>query len=124
VQRLFSTFPNAWPGAGLLLLRLIAGIPLIVGAAERLTVPAQAGPVAGHLAAAVAGLCLVIGLMTPMAGAADLVIQLWTMWATSGGDHVAVVAGALAACVIMLGPGAWSIDARRFGRKRINIPVR
>jgi hypothetical protein len=29
VQRLFSMFPNSWPGAGLLLLRLVSGGLLI-----------------------------------------------------------------------------------------------
>ena len=30
--------------------------------------------------------------------------------------------GALGAALAMLGPGAWSVDARLFGRKRIQIP--
>jgi putative oxidoreductase len=29
--------------------------------------------------------------------------------------------GALGAALAMLGPGAWSVDARLFGRKRIEI---
>ena len=35
------------------------------------------------------------------------------------GTHVFL--GLLAASVAMLGPGAWSIDARLFGRKRFEI---
>jgi putative oxidoreductase len=30
----------------------------------------------------------------------------------------------LGAALAMLGPGAWSVDARLFGRKRIRIPLR
>jgi uncharacterized membrane protein YphA (DoxX/SURF4 family) len=32
--------------------------------------------------------------------------------------------GTLGVALAMLGPGAWSVDARRFGRKRIQIPQR
>ncbi len=30
--------------------------------------------------------------------------------------------GVLGAVLAMVGPGAWSIDARLFGRKRIDMP--
>jgi putative oxidoreductase len=30
----------------------------------------------------------------------------------------------MGAALAMLGPGAWSVDARLFGRKRIHIPQR
>ena len=35
-----------------------------------------------------------------------------------------ILLGALGAALAMLGPGAWSVDARLFGRKRIQIPQR
>jgi hypothetical protein len=35
-----------------------------------------------------------------------------------------ITPGAVAAALAMLGPGACSIDARLFGRKRIEIPLR
>src|SRR4029078_9423105 len=71
VQRLFSTFPDGWPGLGLLLLRTGAAIVLIIqgagcflydGAATRGTWEAGA-------AAGLSGSLLLIGLMTPVAGA-------------------------------------------------------
>jgi hypothetical protein len=34
-------------------------------------------------------------------------------------QFVAVIATALGVALAMLGPGAWSLDARAFGRKRI-----
>jgi len=36
LQRLFSTFPDGWPGLGLALFRLGAGIPLIYCAITRM----------------------------------------------------------------------------------------
>jgi hypothetical protein len=35
-----------------------------------------------------------------------------------------ILLGALGAALAMLGPGAWSFDAHRYGRKRIQIPQR
>jgi uncharacterized membrane protein YphA (DoxX/SURF4 family) len=35
-----------------------------------------------------------------------------------------ILLGALGIALAMLGPGAWSVDARLFGRKRIQIPLR
>ena len=35
-----------------------------------------------------------------------------------------MLVGALGVVLAMLGPGAWSLDARLFGRKRIQIPQR
>ena len=33
-----------------------------------------------------------------------------------------IVLAALGVALAMIGPGAWSVDARLFGRKRIRIP--
>jgi uncharacterized membrane protein YphA (DoxX/SURF4 family) len=38
-----------------------------------------------------------------------------------GDTWIHVFLAAIAASMAMLGPGAWSIDARLFGRKRIDI---
>jgi putative oxidoreductase len=35
---------------------------------------------------------------------------------------IPVILAALGAALAMVGPGAWSVDARLFGRKRIDIP--
>jgi hypothetical protein len=40
----------------------------------------------------------------------------------NGSMHILLAA--LGAGLAMIGPGAWSVDARLFGRKRIRIPQR
>jgi hypothetical protein len=35
---------------------------------------------------------------------------------------IPIMLAALGAALAMVGPGAWSIDARLFGRKRIDMP--
>ncbi|HET6898891.1 MAG TPA: hypothetical protein VFK70_11105, partial [Vicinamibacteria bacterium] len=71
MQRLFSTFPDGWPAIGLLLLRTGAAIVLIVQGAGcfLLDVPATWGTWAVCAVAGLSGGLLLIGLMTPVAGA-------------------------------------------------------
>jgi putative oxidoreductase len=40
----------------------------------------------------------------------------------SGDPWIPILQAVLSAVVAMVGPGAWSIDARLFGRKRIDMP--
>jgi putative oxidoreductase len=124
VQRLFSTFPHALPGVGLLLLRLAAGSPLIIDAIHGLLRSNQVTTVAVQLGAIGIGACLIAGVWTPIAGALQVTLELWTVLSRTGTDRSALLLGAIAASVMMLGPGAWSVDARRFGRKRIDLQVR
>jgi putative oxidoreductase len=117
MQRLFSTFPNSWPGLGLLILRLATGFSLAAVA------------VTGDLAytANLLDRCLVggvvvllsIGLWTPIAAVAAAAIQIGTMSLAHQFNSSSVVTAAVCLALAMLGPGAWSLDARLFGRKRI-----
>jgi hypothetical protein len=40
---------------------------------------------------------------------------------TDGAIVLHVVLAAISVCLIVMGPGAWSIDARLFGRRRVDI---
>jgi putative oxidoreductase len=118
-RRSFSAFPDGLPGHGLLLLRLTLGLPLIFwGAAGHLTAIPQS-------VAAIAGIFLVSGLFTPVAGAIIALAQLWIALSPASANEVEksmrLFVAAAAASVAMLGPGAWSVDARRFGRKVFEI---
>jgi len=126
LQRLFSTFPDGWPGVGLLLLRVGAAIPLVyfgfvaaAGGAE------QSLNVVLSLVAAGGGLLLLIGLWTPVAGVILAIDELWMAFsprfAQPSDQWLHILLAVLAAAVAMVGPGAWSIDARLFGRKRFKI---
>jgi len=123
VQRLFSTFPEGWPGTGLVFLRAVMAIPLV---------PITAGPFVSvaplslsfQLIAAACAALLIIGLWTPIAGVFMAFCQLSLLFFTFGDTSIHIVLAALGAALAMLGPGAWSVDARLFGRKRIEIPQR
>jgi putative oxidoreductase len=115
VQRLFSTFPNSWPGLGLLILRIASGLSLAF-------VAGNLADTAGLLVrCAVDGVAVLIwiGLWTPLAAAAGSATQVIVMIFGHRLESSLVVFAAVGVSLAMLGPGAWSFDARLFGRKRI-----
>jgi putative oxidoreductase len=121
VQRLFSTFPGGLPGAGLVLLRAAAAIPLVYAG---LLTAASPSPVILEVVTAAAAILVLIGLWTPIAGALIAVAQLGLAILHPAEPWTFVHFAALGAALAMLGPGGCSVDARLFGRKHIQIPKR
>ena len=83
MQRLFSSFADGWPGAGLLLLRLMTGGGLLYGGiASAWSAPylAMAPPVI----AAGAGVLLLLGLYTPLAGVVAAIAEAWIAFSHPG----------------------------------------
>lgn len=121
MQRLFSGFPDGWPGMSILFLRLGAGILLIYDGIATLSGRSQSIPIIGGLVAVGAGILLLAGLWTPVSGTLAAILELWIAFSRAGDLRSAFLLAALGAALAMLGPGAWSVDARLFGRKRIDI---
>jgi putative oxidoreductase len=121
LQRLFSTFANGLPGVGLLLQRLITGGVLVEYTITHLTGSAQPAILLPQLAALGAGALLIIGLWTPVMGGIVAFVELWTMVAGSGDPWIPVLLATLGISLAFIGPGAWSVDARIFGRKQISV---
>jgi uncharacterized membrane protein YphA (DoxX/SURF4 family) len=116
-------FPGGWPGAGLFLLRLAAAIPLLIdGGSEFWGMPHDALYI--RFIAIGVGILLLAGLWTPIAGALEAIIEIWIIFSQRGEPSIHYMLAALAVSLVMLGPGAWSVDARLFGRKRIDIRKR
>jgi putative oxidoreductase len=71
--------------------------------------------------AGIAALVLLAGLWTRFAAVVIAIYELWIPFsagfASTGEQWIHILLSALSASVAMLGPGAWSIDGRRFGRK-------
>jgi putative oxidoreductase len=68
---------------------------------------------------AAAALLLMVGLWTPVAGAAIACCELWMVVSGGGEVWLPLVLATLGATLAMIGPGCWSIDALLFGRKQI-----
>ena len=122
MQRLFSGFPDGWPGMSILFLRFGAGILLIHDGIDGLLRATQSGPMITGAAGVVAGTLLLAGLWTPISGGLAAVLELWAAFSQAGDLRSALLLAALSAALAILGPGAWSVDAHLFGRKRIDIP--
>ena len=121
VLRLFSTFARGAPGAGLLLMRVAAGAGLVAHAVETLIARPEVAPAVLHVLGAGFGILLVIGLWTPVAGLLAAFYAAWQALTNPGDTGFFVLLGALAAALALIGPGGWSVDARLFGWKRIEI---
>ena len=119
MQRLFTTFANGWPGFGLLMKRMILGITLLYRAAVLFSGHPVTLQMALYTAGGIFGLFILAGLWTPIAGTLIAVVELWIAFTTNGDRWMPIILAVLGATLAMIGPGWWSIDARLFGRKRI-----
>jgi putative oxidoreductase len=121
LQRLYSTFPSGRPGTGLLLLRLAAGGSLLV---ERISMmlPVPPSPFwEAETTLILVGVCVCLGFWTPVMGSLEAAAELLMAFSRPAAYENHVLLATLAISLAMLGPGAWSIDALLFGRKRIAI---
>ncbi len=69
----------------------------------------------------IASFLLIVGLGTPYIGFLVAATQLWLIFAGSADPWTAIILSGLGLSLAMIGPGAWSVDARFFGRKHIEI---
>ena len=106
---------------GLLILRLALGGSLFADAALALPQSASSPTAILAGAAAVTGVFLVVGLWTPVAGLAVCLLELATALFVGQAAEPRLVRAAIGLGLALLGPGALSIDARRFGRRRVEI---
>jgi uncharacterized membrane protein YphA (DoxX/SURF4 family) len=118
LQRLFSTFANGWPGVGLLIQRLFTGIALLYNGIVQVETP-RAGLMIPDITGAILGLFLFVGLWTPLAGTLVAAVELWIVIAGGANIWMSLTLAVFGATLAVIGPGAWSIDARLFGRKYI-----
>jgi hypothetical protein len=70
---------------------------------------------------AASGVLLMAGLWTPVAGTVVAVVELSHLLTMAPDRLVCLLAGTVAGALAMLGPGRWSVDARLFGWKRIDV---
>jgi uncharacterized membrane protein YphA (DoxX/SURF4 family) len=65
---------------------------------------------------------LLAGMYTPITGTLVAVAELWMRFSHPARDaRASILLAVLGIALAMLGPGAWSVDARLFGRKRIDF---
>jgi uncharacterized membrane protein YphA (DoxX/SURF4 family) len=120
LRRLYSTFAEGLPGVGLLLLRCVAGTALVLhGLATLGGVPVQSSIL--EILGIGGGILLLAGLWTPIAGALVAILAVWHRVARPEHLWSSIFVATIGAALALLGPGAWSLDARLFGWKRIEL---
>jgi len=119
MQKLFSMFPPGLPGFALLLMRLSVVLALLLtDYGHRHMLPGWI-----HGVAILISVALSVGCLTPIAAAAALVFN-GLLWFGAGVDSAAeaVIFALDAIALAFIGPGAYSIDAYRFGRRLVVLP--
>jgi hypothetical protein len=115
-------FPQGGPGLALVLLRLSVAAMFALNAAHRSAVSSFHLLLAG---VALTSLSLILGFLTPYlsALACGLAVASVLVGAQCGplGCALAILD---AAALALLGPGAYSVDARLFGRRVTVVPPR
>jgi hypothetical protein len=110
---------------GLLLLRLVAGIAAIEHALTLLRAGSDIGPMTLEVLAIAAGILLMAGLWTPVSASLLAAVELWHIFSPQPNNLFAdILLGTIGAALALLGPGAWSYDARLFGWRRIDVRER
>lgn len=106
-------FPQGWPGVGLLLMRLSVAMSLVLeGFCRRQGLPGWI-----QFCAILLSITLFVGYLTPLAAAIGLVCH-GLIWFRLGANEAAAAIIVLdTVALACLGPGAYSVDAYRFGRR-------
>lgn len=124
-----NNFPEGAPGVGLLLARLAVGFVFLLQGRWYLMNADFASWTVGLAALALGGF-LAIGLLTRVAAIFSIAGGLLVLFSVlpdcpsslSHSNYAVILAATMLVDVLLAGPGAYSIDARLFGRREIIIP--
>lgn len=121
MQRLFTTFARGLPGTGLFILRLVTGIRLTIEGVTALGAGISIDTSIPRLLAAGGGLLLLAGFWTPIAGTLVALFELWIAFSQQADPWTNILLATISAALALTGPGSWSVDALRFGLRRMDI---
>ena len=113
-------FPTGAPGVALLILRISLAAAIVDTGSHGAN--SSFAPVI-LLASAVQSVLLGLGLLTPIVSMSACAFELASLLSSGHGDVRFIALSSLnAAAITFLGPGAYSFDARLFGRREIVLP--
>lgn len=121
MQRLYSTLADRWPGLGLLLQRVVVAIMLMHFCVIHLIESSFSVSAIPYIAGTFAALLFFVGLWTPLVGTLIAAAEVWIALIHSGDPRVALLLATIGGTAAMLGPGAFSVDARLYGRRHLDV---
>jgi uncharacterized membrane protein YphA (DoxX/SURF4 family) len=134
LQKHYSTFPGGQLGVGLLILRTTAAVPTaLFGGILLSRLGTFAANQVSYLCHLVLGLLLVtggvfliLGLMVPfvsiMVAGSHFIAAYIRLTTTAPFQGALLLLACITIALFFLGPGAYSIDSRLYGRRQIFIP--
>jgi putative oxidoreductase len=140
-MRLFGDFEPKRVGLAMLVLRVVSGVALVMHGLPKIAhpfnwmdKPGKPSPIPDALQALAAlgefggGLGLIFGFLTPIAALGVIATMLGAKFTAHAGDpwinpggrsfELASVYFLIALTILLAGPGAWSLDAKLFGKGR------
>jgi hypothetical protein len=119
MARLFSIFPSGKPGLALLLLRVSIAAASLIQLWELREAPSLSCCI---VLIPILALLLCLGLFTPFVAALCLVVEaLWFATLTLPTLSILLISNSMV--LALLGPGVYSLDARLFGLRVIELPI-
>ena len=105
-------------------MRVVAAAALGVKALDSLSNQLPVGSTTIIVLQMAAGLLLLAGLWTPLAGLLAVVLEAWLLLTAPQDPWPHILLATLCGALALVGPGAWSADARLYGWKRVDIKDR
>lgn len=122
MQRLFLMFPTGAAGAALLILRFVVATTFVVDGAAHWPLVTSLWVFLGF---AIPAIFLCLGLFTPYCCVISGLVDLGVLLFTTGNDQFRLIIDMVDAGILgALGPGAYSVDSRIFGRRLLVVRPR
>jgi hypothetical protein len=110
-------FPGGAAGLALIVLRACVVVSLWMTASIRESSLSAGWSIVGL---SLLSVLIAAGAFTPAVCIVTLAVELWFVWPRHAGyPYHMILAPLLAVVLTLLGPGAFSVDAKIFGRRRI-----
>ena len=117
-------FPQGGPGIGLLLLRIAVAAMFVLNVTHRFNFSLPALYWAVVFFIVLTSLLLCIGFLTPVLAAVACVAAIANLFLADQTIVVYILRILTSAALFLLGPGAYSVDARLFGLRVTVVPPR
>ena len=125
MQRLYAMFPQGGPGIGLLLLRLAVAAMFALNVTHPFNFSSSALYWAVVSLIVLISILLCIGFLTPVLTVVASVAAVANLFLADQTIEIVYILRILtSAALFLLGPGAYSVDARLFGLRVTVVPPR